>query len=452
MKLLAGVHQPDSGQLRIDGEPVQLRDPRDAYERGIRIVHQELSLVPALTVAENLYLHRFAAGGLRTVDRAGLAREAAGLLGEWGLEIDARARIESLPMGKRQLVEIAREVAKKGRCLILDEPTSSLTNPEIEHLFDVLGRLKRSGMSVVFISHRTGEVLRVSDRVTVLRNGRRVDTRRADALTPAEMVTLIVGREVRELFPKRAVPIGEPVLAVRNLTARGVHDVSLDLRSGEILGIGGLNGAGRSELLRALFGMNPITGGTVEVFGRRARPRSASEALALGFALLSESRADEGVFPELGVHTNLVLMALDRVAPRGWVSPPRARATASELVERLRVVTRDGSQLVRELSGGNQQKVVLGRLLGSRPRILLLDEPTRGVDVGTKAEIHRIIGDFVAQGNAVVVVSSDVAELQGTCDRIVVLYQGRVQGRFERQDFNEEGILQCAMGFSSTAA
>jgi ABC-type sugar transport system ATPase subunit len=354
-------------------------------------------------------------------------------------------------VGKRQLVEIAREVAKQGRVLILDEPTSSLTNPEIEYLFGVLGRLTARGMSVVFISHRTREVLRVADRVTVLRNGRRIDTRDARALSPGDMVALIVGREIRDLFPKQDLPLGEPILAVRGLSAPGIVDVSFELRRGEILGVAGLIGAGRSELLRAVFGMNRRTAGEIELFGRRVEPRSPSDALALGFALLSESRGDEGVFPELSVQTNLVLMALDRVATRGWLSWPRIRATASELVDRLSVVThRAATQRLSELSGGNQQKVVLGRLLGARPRILLLDEPTRGVDVGTKAEIHRIIGDFVAQGNAVVVVSSNIPELQGTCDRVVVLYQGRVAGRFDRADFNEEEILRCAMGFSTT--
>jgi ABC-type sugar transport system ATPase subunit len=451
MKILAGVYPPSAGEILLDGRAVHLRDPRHAYELGIRIVYQELSLVPTLTVAENLYLHRFGRGRLRLVDRRALAREATALLAEWGLDIDATQRIEQLPMGKRQLVEIAREVAKQGRVLILDEPTSSLTNPEIDYLFGVLGRLTQRGMSVVFISHRTGEVLRIANRVTVLRNGRRVDTRDAATLSPRDMVSLIAGREIRELFPKQDVALGEPILAVRGLSAPGVSDISFDLRRGEILGVAGLIGAGRSELLRALFGMNRITAGAIELFGSRVMPRNAPDALALGIVMLSESRSEEGVFPELSVETNLVLMALDAVAPRGWLSRPRIRSTATDLVERLAVVTHHAAtQRLSELSGGNQQKVVLGRLLGARPRILLLDEPTRGVDVGTKAEIHRIIGDFVAAGHGVIVVSSDIPELQGTADRIIVLYQGRVAGRFDRADFNEEDILQCAMGFSTT--
>ncbi len=447
MKILAGVYPPDSGSILLEGEALHLRDPKQAHDMGIRIVYQELSLFPALSVAENLYMHRFSEAGLRSVNRKALAREARGLLEEWRLEIDPRARVEQLPVGKRQLVEIAREVATKGRVLILDEPTSSLTNKEIDYLFDVLDRLKKAGMCVVFISHRLNEVLRIADRVTVLRNGERVGTLSRERLTPKEIITLIVGREVKELYPKKAVEIGGILLSVRHLTAKGLEGISFDLHRGEILGVAGLIGSGRTELLRSLFGLQPVQSGVFVLDGKDIRVSSSSQAIKHGFAMLSESRADEGIFPEMAVGSNLVLMSLRDLSRGGWLIREAVRRKVGSLVNSFKVVTYDPfQQRLSQLSGGNQQKVILGRLLGAKPRILLLDEPTRGVDVETKAEIHRILGEFVKTGNGIIMVSSDLPELIGMCDRIMVLHQGRVAGWFERCQFREEDILQCAMG------
>jgi ABC-type sugar transport system ATPase subunit len=447
MKVLAGAYSPDSGFLSLDGHPLHLRDPKHAQDVGIRIVYQELSLFPALTVAENLYTHRFSDGSLRMVNRRALAAEAKSLIEEWDLGIDPMVRVEQLPMGKRQLVEIAREVARKGRVLILDEPTSSLTHKEIDYLFGVLERLKKSGMCMVFISHRLNEVLRIADRVTVLRNGERVETLPKERLTAQEIITLIVGREIKELYPKKAVSIGEPLLSVRDLMGKGFDGVSFRLHRGEILGFGGLIGAGRSEVLRSLFGLQPLTSGTIELEGAPIRIPDPTAAIRCGFAMLSESRADEGIFPELPVGQNLILMSLNQVSKAGWLGRRAVRDKVTGLVRSLDVLTYNPfHQKLNQLSGGNQQKVVLGRLLGANPRVLLLDEPTRGVDVGTKAEIHRIMGEFVARGNAIIMVSSDIPELIGLSDRILVLHQGRLSGEFRREQFTEEGILQCAMG------
>ncbi len=449
MKILAGVHQPDRGELLLEGKPIACRDPKHAHDLGIRIVYQELSLVPDLTVAENLYLHRFSAGGFRMVNRRNLTGEATQLLGEWGLDIDPRSKVESLPMGKRQLVEIAREIAKAGKVLILDEPTSSLTDPEIEHLFTVLAKLKDLDMAIIFISHRLNEVMRMSDNITVLRNGRRVATYPAKNVTSDEVVSSIVGRDIKELYPKARTEIGEKILSVQNLSASGFQDVSFELHRGEILGLTGLVGSGRSEVLRCLFGLNQLKHGTIEYLGRPLRIKKPDQAIANGLVLLPESRGDEGIFPLLSVADNLIMMSLNQLSAAGWLKRDAIRKKVSRLSHELSVVTYNAyAQEISQLSGGNQQKVVLGRLMGAGPTVLLLDEPTRGVDVGTKAEIHRIMGTFVSQGNAVVLVSSEIHELISACDRLVVLCEGRQVGHYDRPEFDEKEILQCAMGLS----
>jgi ribose transport system ATP-binding protein len=451
MKILAGVYPPDEGAIFINDQVIQPRDPKHARDLGIRIVYQELSLVPSLTVAENLYLHRFSKGHLGRVNRKTLANEARRLLEEWDLEVAPTDRIEQLPMGKRQLIEIAREVAREGRVLILDEPTSSLTNREIEFLFTSLQRLKQIEMSIIFISHRLDEVLRIADAVSVLRNGEMVETVPRQELTPNRIVSLIVGREIKDLYPKANVAIGDPILRLEDLSGKGFTGISLELHRGEILGVAGLIGAGRSELLRSLFGLNPVRAGKVLLDGNPIRMASPPQAIRHGFAMLSESRRDEGIFPELSVGKNLIMMNLARLSTAGWIRRQRVTRAIQDLISRLSIATfNPHRQALSQLSGGNQQKVVLGRLLGADPRILLLDEPTRGVDVGTKAEIHRIMGNFVAQGRGIFMVSSDIPELVGMCDRIIVLHQGSQVGHFWRNQFNEEAILQCAMGLETT--
>lgn len=442
LKILAGVYPPDAGRLFLEGSLLQLRDPRHAYQVGIRIVHQELSLVPTLSVAENLFLHEFAAAGLRLVDRSTLTARARRLLDEWELDVSTRCPVESLPLGKRQLVEIARELAREARILILDEPTSSLAQHEIDRLFEVLRKLKQQDVAIVLVSHRLHEVLALADTVTVLRNGRKVDSRPAAGLRVQDVVTMMAGRDLLDLFPHRASHPSEPVLSVRGLTAPGFSDVSFDLRRGEILGIGGLTGSGRSELLRSLFGVHRVTQGEIVLEGRLVKISRPLDAIELGLVLLSENRFEEGIFPDLSVAMNLVVMKLDELTRGGWLSPLRIKAKVERLVRAFGVATHHAHcQPARELSGGNQQKVVLARLLGAEPRILLLDEPTRGVDVGTRVDIHGMMADFAARGNAMIMVSSDLPELIGMCDRILVLNRGQLAAEFVRDEFNEERIL-----------
>ncbi|MDA2923989.1 sugar ABC transporter ATP-binding protein [Acidobacteria bacterium AH-259-L09] len=446
MKIFAGVYPPDSGSLRADDAPIRLRSPKHAYEIGIRIVHQEFSLIPALTVAENLYLHELSAGSLRPIDRRALALRARDLLNDWKLDISPTVRIEQLSMGKRQLVEILREVSKRGSILILDEPTSSLTNREIDHLFQVLRKLKQQNISIVFISHRLDEVLTIADTVTVLRNGKKVGSHSTAEVDLEQIIALMLGREVGTLFPKRDPSTGEKILSLHGLSGEGFSEISLHLRQGEILGIAGLMGAGCTELLRGLFGLNRTHSGSIKLNGTEIALNNSTAAIEFGFVLLSENRIDEGIFPDLSVAKNLVVMKLEEVSTKGWLRTDLVKKKVSDLVKVLNVVTYDPHrQPVRHLSGGNQQKVVLARLMGADPRILLLDEPTRGVDVGTKAEIHRKMADFVAQGNAIIMVSSDIPELMGMCDRIIVLYQGRMAGHFNRNEFRQEEILRCSM-------
>jgi ABC-type sugar transport system ATPase subunit len=450
MKILAGVYPPDEGVIFLNRQQIQPRDPKHARDLGIRIIYQELSLVPTLTVAENLFLHRFSTGGLRPVNRRPLFKEAGQLLRDWDLDVAPEDRIEQLPMGKRQMVEIVREVAREGRVLILDEPTSSLTNHEIEYLFNSLKRLKQQQVAIIFISHRLDEVLRIADAVSVLRNGETVGTVPHEELTAQRIIALIVGRELKDLYPKADVEIGATLLKVEKLSGRGFTDVSFELRRGEILGIAGLIGAGRSELLRSLFGLNPVYSGRIFLDGSPIAATTPQQAIRHGLAMLSENRRDEGIFPELSVGKNLILMNLLRLSTAGWLRKERIAQAIQELVQRLSIATFNPKrQILSQLSGGNQQKVAIGRLLGADPRILLLDEPTRGVDVGTKAEIHRIMGNFVSHGRGILTVSSDIPELVGMCDRIIVLHQGAQVGHFPRNRFKEEAILQCALGLET---
>lgn len=447
MKILAGVFPPDSGSLELGGKPVYVQDPKHAYDLGIRIVHQELSLVPTLTVAENLFLHEFSRHYLGWLKRKKLFSRAEKLLREWDLGVSPAARIEHLPVGKRQLVEIVRELYRQGRILILDEPTSSLTSREIDRLFRVLRGLKERGVSIIFISHRLDEIFEISDTVTVLRNGRRVATVPVHDLEVVQVITLMLGREVQSLFPKRDWPAGEVLLSVRALRGKGFSNISFDLCEGEILGIAGLMGAGRSELLRSLFGLNPVYSGSIGMNGKPAKIKQPRDATSLGLALLSESRIDEGIFPDLSVGRNVILMKLKEVTTGGWLRSRRIRDEVHRLLDRLSVASYDPlRQSLKQLSGGNQQKVLLGRLIGANPRILLLDEPTRGVDVGTKVEIHQIMSDLAREGKAIIMVSSDVSELIGLCDRILVLREGRMAGEFARAAATEEAIVRCSMG------
>ncbi len=447
MKIVSGVYPPDAGVINLDRTPVSFTSPLDAYNAGIRIVHQELSLIRSLSIAENMFIHKFRnAGPFSKVGRKKLEADAQKTLQEWNIDLDASYKIKDVSMGVRQLVEIARELSTGGKIVILDEPTSSLTYKEIDQLFGVMKHLKQKRYTLIFISHRLNEVTDIVDRITVLRDGEVMVTAEKKDLTPVQMINMIAGREVKDLFPKTEVEIGKTALEVRKLSGEGFNCLDFDVKWGEILGIAGLVGAGRSELVRCLYGINPRYTGEIYLDGTKVDIDSPEKAIRHSVGFLSESRGIDGIFPDMTVALNLVILKIRDVIKRIFLDKKRIREKHSRLVSDLNIVCRDPEhQKISELSGGNQQKTLFGRLLGSQPKILLLDEPTRGVDIANKTEIHKVMGKFVKAGGAIIMVSSELDELIGVSDRILVLHEGRHVGSFSRGGLNKEAILLCMM-------
>ncbi|GAA5168498.1 sugar ABC transporter ATP-binding protein [Pseudonocardia eucalypti] len=461
MKVLSGEVGGYRGEIRIDGRPVRLNTPSDAQRAGIAMIHQELDLVPALSVGENVFLGRETRTRLRTVDRSGMVRETARLMGRIGIALDPRRPVEELRTGEQQLVTIAKALSLDARILIMDEPTSALSSPEVERLFGVIEELRRAGTSMVYISHRMDEIGRVADRATVLRNGSVVAEFAARAMTAAQASEAMVGRPLRQMFtaPKDS-PDGAELLRVSGLTVRGrpgrrdPAGVSLTVRKGEIVGVAGLLGAGRTELLETLFGVG-ATGpraGEVLLDGRPVNPRGPREAIALGIAFVPEDRRIAGLALDHSVLANTVLSVVSRIARWGAVPGPAERSLAQGMVRRLGVKLASLSSPVGSLSGGNQQKVVLGRNLLTEPALLLLDEPTRGVDVGAKAEIYRLLGEIAGQGVGILLASSEPAELIGVCDRVVVLRGGRDVAHLDTAEVGEAELLTATIGNGKEAA
>jgi ribose transport system ATP-binding protein len=467
LKLLAGVVQPDAGTLEWRGEVRRWRGPADALAAGIRLIHQELNLVPMLTVAENLFLGR-EPRRFGFVRRRQCSDEAAQLLGGLGVSpaIDVHARVADLTVGQQQMVEIAKALGAQAQLIAMDEPTSALTVHEAERLMELIDRLKQGGVGIIYVSHRLDEIARLCDRVTVLRDGHSVAIRAQKELSSDELTRLMVGRappppsarppvhgdrpaksakRAGEEVPSRGE--AEVALRVDGLERRGAFaPISFDVRRGEILGIAGLMGAGRSELLRAIFGADRATGGRVLVDGEPLPLGRPAQAIARGLVLLPEDRKREGLLLDLSVRENLSLPSLDRLARAGWVRRAAERAAADRWISELAVRTPSREQIVGNLSGGNQQKIVLGKWLQTQPRVLLLDEPTRGIDVGGKAEIHALIRRLADEGMALVVVSSELPELLALSDRIAALHEGRLTGVLTRAAAGEEALLRLMMG------
>jgi ribose transport system ATP-binding protein len=453
-KILAGLVRADEGEMTLRGAPYAPRDRAEARDRGIGIVHQEPSTISTLTVAETLFFDRLPARAF-VLDRRRLRADARLALARVGLErVAPDRRVGSLGLGERQLLEIATALARRCDLLILDEPTAALAPAEVEMLFAQVDRLRSEGTAIVFISHRLDEVARLADQVSVLRDGERVATRVAAELDHDELVRLMVGRPLVE-SPARAASGPSPVaLAVRGLSGRGFHDVSFDVHRGEIVGLAGLMGAGRTEVLRAVFGADPKAAGRV-LLGDATRPveiRSPRQAVAAGLAFVTEDRQAEGLLLPSSVRANVTLGRLARTTRFGRVSRTREDALARPVVESLGVRARSLGQPVAQLSGGNQQKVVLARSLLREPEVLLVDEPTRGVDVGARAEVHQLLLGLAARGKAIVVASSEIEELLALCDRILVLCRGRLTASFGRGDGSPEAILAAAVGGSERAA
>jgi ribose transport system ATP-binding protein len=452
MKALAGIYRPDSGEVRLDGRAVRFTSAADALAVGINLIHQELNLAENLSVAANIFLGREKTWGGRLgfLDRGGMRIEARGLMARIGLDCPPDAPVSALPPGQRQLVEIARALSLKTRVLIMDEPTSSLTQRETERLFAVIGDLKRSGVAVVYISHRLPEIGRVADRVVVLRDGRRAGALDRADISHDAMVRLMVGRDLQQFFQHRtgAKADGAARLEVRGLrfVGGGATPVSFAVQRGEIVGMAGLVGAGRTELAEALFGIWPILAGQVLLDGAVARIHHPRDAVALGMLLVPEDRRFHGLVVEDTIQHNIGLPNLDRLSRLGLVGRGREAALAGEMCGRLHVRSRTIRQSVSLLSGGNQQKVVLGKWLARRPRVLIFDEPTRGIDVGAKSEIYALMSELAADGVAVLMISSDLEEVLGVSDRVLVLHEGRLAGDLRGADLNEETIMRLATG------
>ncbi len=440
MKILSGAHTADSGRIELDGAPFAPRNPHDARGAGVAMIYQELNLAPDLSVAENITLgaepSRF--GWLRRGAMRETARRALAELGHADLPLDAPVR--SLSIAEQQLVEIARALAGEPRVIIFDEPTSSLTQADAERLFAVIARLKARGTAVIYISHFLEECRRVCDRFTVLRDGESVDSGPMAETPLADIIRLMVGREVSELYPRIEHARGEVVLKADST----VRAASLEIRAGEIFGLFGLVGAGRTELLRRIFGLDALGAERVAVFGNDARAVSPSRRLAQGVGLLSENRKEEGLMLRRPLTENLT--ATRPVARGGWIFCGRERAVTQQWMEKLDVRARGPEQAIGELSGGNQQKIALGRLLHHDAKILLLDEPTRGIDVGSKAQIYRHIGELAAQGRAVLFVSSYIPELLGVCDTVGVMCRGRLATVRPAAEWTEHALMEAAIG------
>jgi rhamnose transport system ATP-binding protein len=445
VKILAGIYRPDGGEILLDGHPVTMHSAADARRHGIAVIHQHPAMFPDLSVAENIFVGRQPRRGAR-IDWAGMQATAEGLLKRLGMQIDVRLPVKAISIVERQVIEIVRALSLDAHVLIMDEPTSTISAREIDRLFGIVRRLKQRGIAILFISHFIDEVLGLGDDVTILRSGRRVISCPAATLTPEQTVRHMIGNEPGALFPKQAGTIGRTVLGARHVSGAGfVDDVSFDLNAGEILGLFGLVGAGRSEVAEMLFGITPLDQGKILIDGTSVKPRSPRDAMRFGISLLPEDRHQQGLVLQFPIRANETLPILRQLANRfGLVDRAKEARLAREFAGQVRVIARGIEQLTSTLSGGNQQKVLLAKWLLPAPRVLILDQPTRGIDVGAKAEIHRIISHLAAHGVAIILISDDAPEVIGMADRILVLRTGRLVAEFTRDAVDQQALMLAA--------
>ena len=453
VKILAGVYRPDSGQLLIDGEEAIFDNAKQSQEAGIAIIFQEPTLFPDLSVAENIFVGVQPLKRFRRIDGRRMRREAATLFEQLGVGLDPDRLARGLSIADQQLVEIAKALTTNARVIVMDEPTAALAMNEVEQLFRIVETLRARGNAVLFISHRLEEIFGICRRVTVMRDGRHVWTKPLDELTVPSVIRAMVGRDMDALFPKVPTEPGRVVLKVDRLTREGdFTDVSFVVRSGEIVALAGLVGAGRTEVARAIFGIDRADAGSVEIDGKRLRPGSPSAAMAAGIGLVPEDRRQQGLVMDFSIERNIALASLDTVRRGGLVLRASERTFARDWALRLRLKYAKLTNPVWTLSGGNQQKTVLAKWLGRKPTLLIVDEPTRGIDVGTKAEVHRLLSDLAAQGVAILMISSELPEVLGMADRVVVLFEGRVMREFARAHADEDAIMRAATGLVEEAA
>lgn len=453
VKVITGVYRPTEGSIVYMGREVEFKSPQEAQQAGIAVIHQETSMFGDLSVAENIFMGhapRVALPGafpFKPISWASMNRRAAALLGRLGMKIDPRALVKDLSTAERHLVEIAKALSQEAKILIMDEPTSALTIRETEELFTLVRKLKEEGTAIAFISHKFEELFEIADYYTVLRDGRYIGEGSISEAREDDLVKMMVGRSIDQLFPKTEAVIGDTVLEASGLSKTGIFkDVSFSVRRGEILGFFGLVGAGRSEVMRSLIGVDTLDGGTLNMMGTPKKFRSPGEAMREGIVYVPEDRQRQGAVLTMSIADNITLPQIDRLSDAGFLNAEKERKVAEEYAKKLEVKAAGIGYDVQTLSGGNQQKVVLAKWLASNPTLLILDEPTKGIDVATKSAVHAIVSDLACRGLAVVMVSSELPEIMGMTDRVVVMHEGVVSAVFERKDFKEEDIMRAAMG------
>ena len=447
MKCLFGIYIEDSGEIYLEGKPIRFDNPKQALEHGVSMVHQELNQVRQTRVMDNIWLGRFPQKGI-TIDEKKMYQDTKQIFEDLEIDIDPKQKIENLSVSQCQMVEIAKAVSYDAKIIVMDEPTSSLTEKEVEHLFRIINRLRDKGCGIIYISHKMEEILKISDDVTIMRDGKWIATHSAKELTTDKIISLMVGRDLTHRFPPKTNKPGKTILEVKNLTATykpSIEEVSFELREGEILGIAGLMGSKRTEILETIFGIRKKESGQILLHGKEVENRDSREAIKNGFALLTEDRRRTGIFAVLNIKFNSMIANISQYTNKlGVLNDKAIEKDTNWVIERMAVKTPSHKTLIRYLSGGNQQKVILGRWLLTNPEILMLDEPTRGIDVGAKYEIYQLIIDLANKGKGIIVVSSEMPELLGITDRILVMSNGRVAGIVNTQETNQEEILRLA--------
>ena len=445
MKILAGIHKRDEGEILLGGQPARIDSPIAAMQQGISVIHQELNVLPNLSIAENIFVGREKKKGI-FVDKQYYREKTTELLKQVDLNVDPDTQTRYLSTAQKQMVEILRAISSEAKIVVMDEPTSSLTKRETDVLFSIIRTLKKNNVGIIYISHRMDEILELADRVVVFRDGRRVGALTREEMTEGKIINMMVGRELNEIFAKRPAPIGDVVLEARGLSVGYVRDVSFKVRAGEILGFSGLVGAGRSETMQLIFGVDKPDAGEVWLEGKKLDIKCSGDAIDAGIALVPEDRKEQALILGMDIRENMALAILKKLKNGMFVDGNKQTVMAEKYVKDLRVATPSIKQTVKNLSGGNQQKVVLAKWLASKPKVLILDEPTRGIDVGAKQEIYSLMSDLANQGIAIIMVSSELPEVLGMSDRIVVMHEGRVKGELTREEATQERIMQMAIG------
>lgn len=449
MKILMGIYKADQGSIFLEGKETVIHGPKDAMSKGISMIHQELNTVLDMEVAENVFVGReLLKKGfekLKIVDIARMREETGKYFREMNIDIDPRAKMRTLSVAEMQLVEIVKAISLNSRIIVMDEPTSAITEKEATVLFAQIKRLKKQGVAIIYISHKMDEIFRISDTITVLRDGQWIGTKPAKELDNDMLIKMMVGRELTDIYPKDPVEIGDVILEVKNLSrGKKVRDASFSLRKGEVLGIAGLVGAGRSELVETIFGLYPKTGGQIFLHGKEVHIKSAADAIKNKMALITEDRKQTGLNLIVSVKENIASVSIGKLSNHGIVNDKKINEVSEKYIKELKIKTPDGNAIVGNLSGGNQQKVVLAKWLLDEPDIIIFDEPTRGIDIGAKRDIYLLINNLAKEGKEVIVISSEMAEVMGICDRILVMAEGRINGEVQREEFSQEVIMGYA--------